>query len=44
MSPLLRLLSHLDRYAATMPRITLRYAVEQLDPAERQHCLDLGKA
>jgi hypothetical protein len=35
---------YLDRYAATMPSITLRYAIEHLDPAVRQHYLDLGQA
>ena len=33
----------LDRYAAKMPRVMLRYAIEKLDPAQRQHYLGLGK-
>ena len=31
-----RLRAFLDTYAATMPRTTLRFAIEHLDPAERQ--------
>ena len=31
-----RLRRYLDEFAATMPRTALRYAVEHLDPAERQ--------
>jgi 3-methyladenine DNA glycosylase AlkD len=33
----------LDRFAATMPRTTLRYAVEHLDDAERDHYMSLKK-
>ena len=32
-----RLLQFLDRHAATMPRIILRYAIEKLSKAQRQH-------
>jgi 3-methyladenine DNA glycosylase AlkD len=35
------LLSFLDRYAATMPRTTLRYAIERLTPEQRKHYLAL---
>jgi 3-methyladenine DNA glycosylase AlkD len=37
------LLNFLDRFAATMPRTTLRYAVEHLDDAQRDHYMDLTK-
>jgi 3-methyladenine DNA glycosylase AlkD len=33
----------LDRFAATMPRTTLRYAVEHLDEAQRAHYMGLKK-
>jgi 3-methyladenine DNA glycosylase AlkD len=36
-----RLLAFLDRFAATMPRTTLRYAVEHLDTAQRAHYMGL---
>jgi 3-methyladenine DNA glycosylase AlkD len=38
-----RLRDFLDRFAATMPRTTLRYAVEHLDNAERDHYMGLKK-
>lgn len=36
-----RLISFLDRYAATMPRTFLRYAIEHLSDQERSHYLNL---
>jgi 3-methyladenine DNA glycosylase AlkD len=36
-----RLLAFLDRHAATMPRVTLRYAIEHLDEAQRAHYMGL---
>ena len=38
-----RLLSFLDQYAATMPRVTLRYAIEHLDSELRMHYLGMKK-
>lgn len=37
------LTAFLDRHAATMPRITLRNAIENFSPEERAHYLALGK-
>ena len=37
------LLKFLDRFAATMPRTALRYAVEHLDKAQREHYMALKK-
>jgi 3-methyladenine DNA glycosylase AlkD len=39
-----RLLEFLDAHAATMPRTALRYAIEHLDKADRDHYLGLKKA
>jgi 3-methyladenine DNA glycosylase AlkD len=36
-----QLLAFLDRYAATMPRITLRYAIEKLDPGLKKKYMAL---
>jgi 3-methyladenine DNA glycosylase AlkD len=36
-----RLLSFLDRHAATAPRVLLRYAIEHLAPEQRRHYLGL---
>jgi len=38
-----RLLSFLDQYAATMPRVALRYAIEHLDKLQRAHYLGMKK-
>jgi hypothetical protein len=37
-------LSFLDKYAATMPRTALRYAIEHLDKKQREHYLSMKKA
>jgi HEAT repeat protein len=34
----------LERHAATMPRIMLRYAIEKLSPPERKRWMNLGKS
>jgi 3-methyladenine DNA glycosylase AlkD len=36
-----QLLAFLDKYAATMPRITLRYAIEKLDPVMKKKYMEL---
>lgn len=38
-----RLLGFLDKYAATMPRVTLRYATEKLDKKQRENYLNRRK-
>jgi 3-methyladenine DNA glycosylase AlkD len=38
-----KLLGFLDKYAATMPRITLRYAIKHLDKEKRMFYMDMGK-
>jgi hypothetical protein len=38
-----RLLSFLDKHAATMPRTALRYAIERLDKKQRDHYVSLKK-
>ena len=39
-----RLVKFLDQYAASMPRVTLRYALEHFDKKERDYYLNLKKA
>jgi 3-methyladenine DNA glycosylase AlkD len=36
-----KLISFLEKYAATMPRVMLRYAIEHLDPGERAYYLGM---
>ncbi len=38
-----KLLSFLDKHAATMPRVALRYAIEHLDKNQRDHYLSMKK-
>ncbi len=40
----LKLIDFLDRYAATMPRVMLRYAIEHLDDTQRDHYLYLKRS
>jgi len=40
----IRLLRFLEKYASTMPRTTLRYAIEHLDKKQRDYYLSLRKA
>lgn len=39
-----RLHAFLQKHAATMPRIALRYAIERLTPAEKKRYMAMGKA
>lgn len=39
-----RLMRFLDKHAASMPRVTLRYATEHVDEEQRDHYLSLKKA
>lgn len=39
-----KLLAFLDKHAATMPRVLLRYSIEKLDKSEREHYLKLKSA
>ena len=38
-----QLLQFLDKHAATMPRVTLRYATEHFDKKQREHYLNMKK-
>ena len=38
-----RLLKFLDEYATTMPRVTLRYALEKMDKKTKEHYMGWGK-
>ena len=38
-----KLLDFLDRYAATMPRVTLRYILENLDPKQKKYYMEANK-
>ncbi|HZY79322.1 MAG TPA: DNA alkylation repair protein [Cyclobacteriaceae bacterium] len=37
-----RLLAFLDKYAATMPRVLLRYSIENLGKKEKEHYMNVG--
>jgi 3-methyladenine DNA glycosylase AlkD len=39
-----KLLSFLDKHAASMPRVALRYTIEHLDEDQRAHYLSMKKA
>jgi 3-methyladenine DNA glycosylase AlkD len=39
----LRLIEFLDEYSVTMPRVTLRYAIEKLDKKQKNYYLNLAK-
>jgi 3-methyladenine DNA glycosylase AlkD len=38
-----KLLGFLDKYAATMPRIFLRYSIEKLSNKQREHYMNMKK-
>lgn len=38
-----KLLGFLDKYAATMPRVTLRYAIEHFDKTQKVFYMNMGK-
>ena len=38
-----RLLEFLDKHAATMPRVLLRYSIEKLDKNQREHYMQLKR-
>lgn len=39
-----QLIAFLEKYAQTLPRVTLRYAVEKLDKNTKKHFMQLGKS
>ena len=39
-----KLLAFLDKYAATMPRVLLRYSIEKLDKSQREYYLGVKRA